>query len=223
MKTISKELKDYIEKNIFPKYEKLYGHGLLHINYVIEHSLIIAKDYNVNIDMVYCIACYHDLGLLNVSMNREDHAIESGKILSSDAKLKEFFSPAEIEIMKQAVEDHQGSRSEEPRNIYGKIVSDADRDIDISVLAKRQLQTSIKYYPQLTSFDEHFERCYNYILGRNKHKFNLWTNNKTIKTMMKDFEEKYLDKDYTRNIYKEAWNYIEKNNLKEKFLNYYED
>lgn len=41
--------------------------------------------------------------------------------------------------MKQAVEDHQGSRNQEPRNVYGKIVSDADRDLDVSILAKRQL------------------------------------------------------------------------------------
>lgn len=222
-KNVSKELINYIKSNIFPIYDKFYAHGMLHINYVINHSFIIAADYNVNPDMVYCVACYHDLGLVNVNNNRDLHATFSGKILINDSNLKKFFNNEQLEIMKQAVEDHQGSRNQEPRNIYGKIVSDADRDLDVSILAKRQLQTSIKYYPELTTFEEHFERCYKYILERNKKKFNLWTENTIINRMMKDFKKSFLDKEYTKEIYKEAWDDIEKRNLKEKFLNYYID
>ena len=70
--------------------------------------------------------------------------------------------------MRQVVEDYSGSLNRRPRNIYGEIVSDADRDVDIYTLAKRQLPTSIKYYPELVTFEEHFERCYQYILNRNK-------------------------------------------------------
>lgn len=220
---VSKELKNYIEKEIFPKYERFYAHGLLHINYVIDHSFIIASDYDVNPDMVYCVACYHDLGLLNVKDNRDMHAIESGKILINDNNLKKYFDDLQLKIMKQAVEDHQGSKNEEPRNIYGKIVSDADRDVDVSILAKRQLQTSIKYYPQLSTFEEHFERCYKYILERNKIKFNLWTKNKQIRYMMEDFKKMYLNKEYTKKVYKQAWNQIEVMGLKELFFNYYVD
>lgn len=220
---VSKELKNYIEKEIFPKYERFYAHGLLHINYVIDHSFIIASDYDVNPDMVYCVACYHDLGLLNVKDNRDMHAIESGKILINDNNLKKYFDDLQLKIMKQAVEDHQGSKNEEPRNIYGKIVSDADRDVDVSILAKRQLQTSIKYYPQLSTFEEHFERCYKHILERNKIKFNLWTKNKQIRYMMEDFKKMYLNKEYTKKVYKQAWNQIEVMGLKELFFNYYVD
>lgn len=223
MDTVSEKLRNYVENEIFPMYKHFFAHGLLHICRVVEHSLIIAKDYDVNINMVYCIACYHDLGLINVCMNRSDHALESGKLLENDKNLEKFFSQDEIKIMKEAVEDHQGSRNEKPRNIYGMIVSDADRDIDISILAKRQLATSIKYYPELVSFDEHFERCYNYILNRNKIQFNLWTDNKIIEKKMFNFKKHFLDKDYTKKIYKQAWDYIEKNNLKEKILNYYDD
>jgi uncharacterized protein len=32
--------------------------------------------------------------------------------------------------MKEAVEDHRASSSRQPRSIYGKIVAEADRDID---------------------------------------------------------------------------------------------
>lgn len=77
--------------------------------------------------------------------------------------------------MKEAVEDHRGSRKVSPRNIYGRIVSDADRDTSVEILAKRQLTTSIKNYSNLKTFYEHFERCYNYIKARanENFKFNL--------------------------------------------------
>ena len=220
---LDKELVSYIEHFVFPKYDRLYAHGLIHIKYVIDHSFIIARDYDVDLNMVYCIACYHDLGLLAIDMNREDHAVASGKMLANDYHLKKFFDAQQIEIMRQAVEDHSGSLNRRPRNIYGEIVSDADRDVDIYTLAKRQLPTSIKYYPELVTFEEHFERCYQYILNRNKYKFNLWTKNLDILKMMDRFRCDFLDKDFAREVYKDEWNYIEKEVLKEKFISFYED
>lgn len=220
---LNQGLVSYIECCIFPKYDRLYAHGLLHIQYVIDHSFIIAKEYDVDLNMVYCIACYHDLGLLAIDMNREDHAIESGKLLMNDHNLREFFDDNQLQIMKEAIEDHSGSLNRQPRSIYGEIVSDADRDVDIYILAKRQLQTSIKYYPELTSFDDHFERCYQYILHRNKKPFHLWTGNSNILKMMKKFKSDFLNKDFARKVYLAAWNYIEEEGLKEKFISFYED
>lgn len=220
---LDRKLVSYIESYIFPKYEKLYAHGLLHIQYVIDHSFIIAKDFDVDLNMVYCVACYHDLGLLSVDMNREEHAIESGKILINDINLREFFDDSQLVTMKEAVEDHSGSLNRCPRNIYGEIVSDADRDVDIYMLAKRQLPTSIKYYPELITFDDHFERCYQYILNRNALPFHLWTKNVEILKMMDRFRCDFLDKEYAKKVYKMEWENIEKNGLKDKFLSFYED
>lgn len=199
---LDRKLVSYIESYIFPKYEKLYAHGLLHIQYVIDHSFIIAKDFDVDLNMVYCVACYHDLGLLSVDMNREEHAIESGKILINDINLREFFDDSQLVTMKEAVEDHSGSLNRCPRNIYGEIVSDADRDVDIYMLAKRQLPTSIKYYPELITFDDHFERCYQYILNRNALPFHLWMKNVEILKMMDRFRCDFLDKEYAKKVYK---------------------
>ena len=77
----------------------------------------------------------------------------------------------------------------------------------------------------IKTFDEHFERCYKYICGRiNKSGvFNLWTNNPTLIKRRDKFQEKYLDKDYTRKIYKEEWEKARKDGTMEKILNYYED
>ena len=222
MKQVNKELKKYIEENIFPKYDRFYSHGMIHINNVIDNMLMLADYYDLDCNIAYTIASYHDSGL---GVDRENHEFESGKILINDKKLKEFYSNEQLEIMKEAIEDHRGSRKTRPRNIYGECVSDSDRDFDIKLLAKRQISTSIKNYPELHTFDEHFERCYQYICKRinDKGKFNLWTNNPILVEKRDKFQEEYLNKDYARSVYKREWNKIIKDGTYEKIINYYED
>jgi uncharacterized protein len=219
---INKELKEYIEKNIFPKYDKYYSHGMIHINNVINNMIMLSKYYDLDVNMAYTIAAYHDSGL---NIDRENHEKESGKILNNDQELKKYFTAEQIKIMKEAVEDHRGSRKERPRNIYGECLSDSDRDFDIKLLAKRQLATSLKNYPDLATFDEHFERCHEYICKRinSKGKFNLWTDNPTLIEQRDAFQKDYLDKEYARSVYKREWNRISKDGTKEKIINYYED
>lgn len=219
---LNKDLVDYIEKNIFIKYERFYAHGMLHINNVIKNMLMLADYYNLDKNMAYVIAVYHDSGL---SVDRENHELEAGRIIASDVELKKFFNEDEIKIMKEAVEDHRGSRKTRPRNFYGECVSDSDRDFDIDILAKRQIGMSIKNYPELVTFDEHFERCYEYICKRINinGKFNLWTNNPTLVLKRDKFQNEYLDKEYAKSVYKNAWNKILKEEGIEKLKNYYQD
>mgnify|MGYP004577604467 FL=1 len=219
---LNKDLVDYIEKNIFIKYERFYAHGMLHINNVIKNMLMLADYYNLDKNMAYVIAVYHDSGL---SVDRENHELEAGRIIASDVELKKFFNEDEIKIMKEAVEDHRGSRKTRPRNFYGECVSDSDRDFDIDILAKRQIGMSIKNYPELVTFDEHFERCYEYICERinSNGKFNLWTNNPTLVLKRDKFQNEYLDKEYAKSVYKKAWNKILKEEGIEKLKNYYQD
>ena len=219
---INKELKEYIKNEIFPKYDRYYSHGMIHINNVINNMIMLSEYYNLDMNMAYTIASYHDSGL---NIDRDNHEIESGRILFNDEKLRKFFSDEQIITMKEAVEDHRGSRKTRPRNIYGECLSDSDRDFDIKLLAKRQLATSLKNYPDLITFDQHFERCYEYICKRinSKGKFNLWTDNPTLASQRDKFQEEYLDKEYTKKIYKREWNKISKDGTKEKIINYYED
>ena len=222
MRKVDKSIKNYIEKNIFPKYDKYYAHGMIHINAVIDNMMMLADYYHLDKNMAYVIASYHDAGL---SINRENHEKESGKLLSNDIRLREWFTPEEMNTMKEAIEDHRGSRKVRPRNFYGECVSDSDRDFDISILARRQINTTLKCYPNIKTFDEHFERCYNYICGRinEKGKFNLWTNNPILVERRDKFQNDYLNKSLTRKIYKEEWDTAKKNGIMEKILNYYED
>ena len=95
--------------------------------------------------MVYVIAAYHDLGMEGP---RAIHHITGGKILQSDARLRRWFTPEQIKIMKEAVEDHRASSSRQPRSIYGKIVAEADRDLDPDTVFTRAIQYGLENYPE---------------------------------------------------------------------------
>lgn len=219
---LNQDLKQYIENNIFPMYNRYYSHGMLHINNVIKNMLMLADYYGLDKNMAYVIAAFHDIGL---NIDRNNHEYESGKILNNDKELKKYFDDEQIQIMKEAVEDHRGSRKERPRNFYGECVSDSDRDFDIHILARRQINTTLKCHTWVKTFDQHFERCYEYICGRinDSGKFNLWTNNPILVEKRDNFQRNYLDKQYARKIYKEEWDKAEKNGTIKKILNYYED
>ncbi len=219
---INEDLKKYIEKNIFSKYEKYYSHGMIHINNVINNMLMLADYYNLDKNMSYIVAAYHDIGL---NIDRENHEYESGKILENDLELKKYFDNKQIAIMKEAIEDHRGSRKIRPRNFYGECLSDSDRDFDIEILAKRQIATSLKNYPELKTFDEHFERCYEYICKRinDKGNFNLWTDNPIMIEKRNKFQQDYLNKNYSKSIYKKEWYKISKDGTMKKIINFYED
>jgi len=133
---IDLELKKYIEENIFPKYSKNdLGHALDHIKYVLNRSLKFAQGINdININMVYVIAAYHDIGHY---IDKDKHEEISGLMLSQDENLKKWFNDEEIKIMMEAVIDHRASLEYEPRSIYGKIISSADRNTSVESILVR--------------------------------------------------------------------------------------
>lgn len=151
---MDKEIVSYIETNIFPKYEGLNGHAIKHINKVIERSLKFAEQApGVNLNMVYVIAAYHDLGRL---IDDETHNIESAKMLRADEFLRNHFSDKEIETMAEAVEDHRASLGREPRSIYGKIVSSADRNPNVESMLERAYDYNRHLHPEYSE-DETIE------------------------------------------------------------------
>ena len=146
MKRINSKLKKYIEQNIFPSYQKNdLGHNLDHILYVIERSLYFASTLDdINMDMVYTIAAYHDIGHY---IDAKNHEKVSSIMLLADDHLKEFFDEEQIRIMADAVFDHRASMKGEPRSIYGKIVSSADRNTIVDLPLKRTYAYRINHNP----------------------------------------------------------------------------
>lgn len=161
---INPEILSYVKQNIIPIYTSFdKAHNLEHVNKVIDNSISIAHSYSVDINKVYCIAAYHDVGL---SKGREYHEKSSAVFLMSDLKLKEWFSEEELNIMSEAIEDHRASNDYEPRSIYGMIVSEADRDIEYITILTRTIQYGLKNYPEY-DFEQHFARTYEHM--RNKY------------------------------------------------------
>ena len=153
-----------IRTQILPRYAEFdRAHNLEHVTRVIRNSLELVKSTGADINMVYTIAAYHDLGM---SGHRADHHLRGGKILAADARLKKWFSPEQLKIMKEAVEDHRASASRAPRSIYGKIVAEADRDIDSDTVFRRTIQYGLSNYPELDReghwkrFQEHMQSKY---------------------------------------------------------------
>ena len=144
---INENLIHYIKQDILPHYDHFdAAHQRNHVEAVISRSLALAEHYDVNKDMVYAIAAYHDTGLCE---GRETHHLVSGRIIREDKRLREWFTEDQIETMAQAVEDHRASSGHEPRSIYGKIVAEADRLILPDSIARRTILYTRDHYPEL--------------------------------------------------------------------------
>ena len=143
---VSLDLMEFVEKNILPRYAAFdKAHTLTHINRVISRSLELASKIGADVDMAYAIAAYHDLGLEGP---RAVHHLTSGKILAADQRLQKWFTNEQLKIMKEAVEDHRASTSHTPRSLYGKIVAEADRDLEPSIVFRRTIEYGIDHYPE---------------------------------------------------------------------------
>ena len=154
MEKVNREIRDYVEGEILPRYEELKGHTSEHIEQVITRSLEFAKQVpGVNVDMVYVIAAYRDLGRL---VDNETHNIESAKMLRADEFVREHFAADEIETMVEAVEDHRASLGREPRSVYGKIVSSADRNPSVESMLERAYDYTRLLHPEMSE-DEAIE------------------------------------------------------------------
>ena len=68
--------------------------------------------------------------------------------------------------MKEAIEDHRASASHAPRSVYGKIIAEADRDLDPEIVFRRAVQYGLSHYPekcreeQWLRFKEHIQGKY---------------------------------------------------------------
>lgn len=157
---LNKDLVSYIEKEIFPIYDKNEkAHDISHIINVINHAFNISKNYDVDLNMIYTIASFHDIGH---HIDKENHETISADIMSKDENLKEFFNSEELEIIKLAIEDHRASSSRIPRSIYGKIISAADKNLTVEIAITRTYLYSKKYYPEFTH-SELYEEIYNHL------------------------------------------------------------
>ena len=200
-------LMEFVEKQILPRYTAFgESHGLYHVTRVIKNSLELARMLGADINMTYTIAAYHDLGMEGP---RAIHHITSGKILTADARLKKWFSPEQIKIMREAVEDHRASASHAPRSIYGKIVAEADRDIDIDTVFTRAIQYGIEHDSdkdkewQFKRFDSHMEEKYS-----NNGYIKLWIPHSPNEKKLKELRDIIVNKELLRQYFDKIYDKI---------------
>lgn len=169
---IRKDLYDYINQKIKPIYKTFdKAHNLSHFIFVTKNCLeyaqeLINKGYKLDLELAYTVGAFHDIG---ISLGREGHAKSSAKIVREDNELKKFFNSQTIEIIAQAVEDHSSHLEYEPRNIYGKIVADADRNNTMYLVFSRPIKYGIKHETHRNR-ESHINRVYNFVndkFGRN--------------------------------------------------------
>lgn len=140
-------LKEYIESEIIPRYDNFDGaHRRDHVRSVIGQSQELSRYYDVDPEILYAAAAYHDLGLCE---GREKHHLVSGRIIREDKTLLNWFSVEEIEVIAKAAEDHRASNETPPRSIYGKIIAESDRLIDPETIIRRTVQYGFAHYPQM--------------------------------------------------------------------------
>jgi len=148
-------LQAYIEAEIIPQYRNFdKAHREDHVRSVIAQALELAQYYDVDPDLVYTAAAYHDTGL---AVDRATHHLESGKVIRTDGRLREWFTADEIETIAEAAEDHRASSKSAPRSIYGRLIAEADRLIDPMTIIRRTIQFGLSHYPGLDT-EGHWER-----------------------------------------------------------------
>lgn len=144
---VNPALRAYVEAEILPRYDTFdKGHRRDHALTVIRQALDLAAHYDVDPDMVYAAAAYHDTGLCE---DRATHHLVSGRIIREDARLREWFSEAQVETIAQAAEDHRASSDHAPRTIYGRLIAEADRQIVPETVIRRTIQFGLSHYPEM--------------------------------------------------------------------------
>ncbi len=161
---MNKELVKHIETNILPEYSKNdSGHGIEHINYVIDRCFRFAEQFeNIDLDMLYTMAAFHDVAH---HIDKRNHEKLSAEIFYENNAMKQFFNEEQRIIIKEGIEDHRASSERVPRNDYGKILSSADRSTDVDNFLKRTHAYTLKHNPEST-IEEMLIRAYNHTLDK---------------------------------------------------------
>ena len=198
------ELKQYIEQEIIPRYDYFdKAHQRDHVLMVIQQSMDIASRLDVDKDMVYAIAAYHDTGLCE---GRELHHKVSAQIIKADMQLRRWFTEEQIQTMADAAEDHRASAKQAPRTLYGRIVAEADRFIDPVTIIQRTVQYGLDHYPELGR-EEQYQRMLTHLkekYGRNGY-LKLWFPDSPNAARLEQLHQLIDDEEELKRLFENQW------------------
>ena len=204
-KNVNSELKEYISKNIFPEYSKNDGgHNIAHILEVIRRSFALNDTFKLGLDdnMMYAIASCHDWGKY---IDHERHHLIAAENFMNDLGMKKFFTDEERKIIKEAIEDHRSSKEDEPRSVYGKLISSADRNTRIEIVFIRSFFVAHERTPEMN-----IEEYLDYTIKRLSKKYdetnpeNMFFEDETYKVFIEDMRNLLKNEDEFKKRYCEV-------------------
>ncbi|MFA6717917.1 MAG: phosphohydrolase, partial [Prevotella sp.] len=97
---------------------------------------------------------------------------------------------------------HRASASHEPRSIYGKIVAEADRDLQPDIVFTRAIQFGLGHYSELGE-EEQYTRFRNHVSEKygNGGYLRLWIPNSPNEQYLKEVREIINDKTKLRGVF----------------------
>ena len=194
-KNVDIDLKKYIKENIFPEYDKNDGgHGIEHIMEVIRRSFALNDTYklHLNDNIIYTIAACHDWGKCE---NSDLHHLIAAKHVRNDSFLNNYFSSDDLITISDAIEDHRSSKDDEPRSVYGKLISSADRNTRIEIVFIRSFYVAQFRIHVGKSEDQTIEDYLNYTIDRLSKRYseenpeNMFYEDETYKVFLKDMRD----------------------------------
>ena len=134
--------------------------------------------------MMYAIASCHDWGKYE---DHETHNLIAACHFRDDNGFKKFFNDEERQVIKEAIEDHRSSKEDEPRSVYGKLISSADRNTRIEIVFIRSFFVAHERMPECN-----IEEYLDYTIERLSKKYseenpeNMFFEDKTYSVFIKD-------------------------------------
>lgn len=209
---IYNEIEQFLEREIVPRYDAFdAAHRREHVHYVMQESQHLAQHYpTADRTILLVAAAYHDLGL---EVGRKVHHTESARIIREDRRLLRWFTPEQIETIAQAAEDHRASSDHEPRSIYGRIIAEADRQIDADTIVRRTIQFSFKHYPGINR-EQNYERFVQHMTEKyaDGGYLKLWIPESDNARRLAQFRALLKDPIATREIFDKIYNKLIKQN-----------
>lgn len=204
-KNVNPELKLYIEEHIFPEYSKNDGgHNIAHILEVIRRSFALNDTFKLglNDNMMYAIASCHDWGKY---IDHEKHHLIAADNFMKDEGMKKFFTDEERKTIKEAIEDHRSSKEDEPRSVYGKLISSADRNTRIEIVFIRSFFVAHERTPEMN-----IEEYLDYTIKRLSKKYdeenpeNMFFEDETYRVFIEDMRALLKKEEEFKNRYCEV-------------------
>ncbi len=199
---VNKDLVEYVKTSIFPKYElNDKGHGIIHIIEVIRRSFELNENLklNLNKDMIFAIAAYHDLGKY---INSDIHEKIAANMFIKDENMKKFFTVEQRKTIKEAIEDHRSSKEDNPRTKYGELISSADRNTRIEIVFIRSFFVGQERTPDI-NVEDYLDYTYKRLSKRYsvEEPENMFLEDDTYRQFLKDMRNLLKDEEKFKKLY----------------------